>query len=296
MAQRISRASSASSVGPASIVPGDVRTVMRVLDLVFNEGYSGDVDLASEAIRLTRQLAALVDDPEVHGLSPHAASPCPASQPRVPDGNIVLCRSGPPVPAATRDHRGGNRHGGQAASCAHWLANTRAQGAIAALRCGRGACEVADWVQIRGVVRRRLLRFADTPVVGSTAPSQSARPTARARLAAPAEVDEHVRGGSVAVYLHEENGDLELAARLYANAAATRRTSLNGTIRCVKPARPQPALEQRDDPCDVRRRASRGGPPRVYVVFAGTGSISPDAVRGGGEGRRDRAPSHRESR
>ena len=28
---------------------------MRVLYLVFNEGYSGDVDLAAEAIRLTRQ-------------------------------------------------------------------------------------------------------------------------------------------------------------------------------------------------------------------------------------------------
>ena len=37
--------------------PGGVRTVMRVLYLVFNEGYSGDVDLAAEAIRLTRQLA-----------------------------------------------------------------------------------------------------------------------------------------------------------------------------------------------------------------------------------------------
>ena len=34
------------------------RTVLRVLYLVFNEGYGGDVDLAAEAIRLTRQLAA----------------------------------------------------------------------------------------------------------------------------------------------------------------------------------------------------------------------------------------------
>jgi predicted RNA polymerase sigma factor len=29
-----------------------------LLNLVFNEGYSGDVDLAAEAIQLTRQLAA----------------------------------------------------------------------------------------------------------------------------------------------------------------------------------------------------------------------------------------------
>src|SRR2546421_508676 len=67
MAQRISRAKrTVSQTGVDR--PGDVRTVMRVLYLVFNEGYSGDVDLAAEAIRLTRQLAALVDDPEVHGL------------------------------------------------------------------------------------------------------------------------------------------------------------------------------------------------------------------------------------
>src|SRR5512132_2033626 len=67
MAQRISRAK--RTVGEAGVDrPGDVGTVMRVLYLVFNEGYSGDVDLAAEAIRLTRQLAAMVDEPEVDGL------------------------------------------------------------------------------------------------------------------------------------------------------------------------------------------------------------------------------------
>lgn len=35
---------------------------------MFNEGYSGDVDLAAEAIRLARRLAASVDHPEVAGL------------------------------------------------------------------------------------------------------------------------------------------------------------------------------------------------------------------------------------
>ena len=67
MAQRISRAK--RTVGRSRLDErGDLRTVMRVLYLVFNEGYSGDVDLASEAIRLTRQLSASVDDPEVDGL------------------------------------------------------------------------------------------------------------------------------------------------------------------------------------------------------------------------------------
>jgi hypothetical protein len=39
-------------------------------------------------------------------------------------------------------------------------------------------------------------------------------------LAALAQVDEHVpRRDAVAAHLHERNGDLELAARLYATAA-----------------------------------------------------------------------------
>src|SRR5437899_7276039 len=51
MAQRISRAK--RTVSQAGLDrPGSTYTVMRVLYLVFNEGYSGDVDLAAEAIRL----------------------------------------------------------------------------------------------------------------------------------------------------------------------------------------------------------------------------------------------------
>src|SRR5690348_16647873 len=67
MAQRISRAKRTVS-GVRFDQPGDVATVLRVLYLVFNEGYSGDVDLAAEAIRLTRQLAAAIDHAEVAGL------------------------------------------------------------------------------------------------------------------------------------------------------------------------------------------------------------------------------------
>ena len=67
MAQRISRAKRTVS-GVRFDQPGDVATVLRVLYLVFNEGYSGDVDLAAEAIRLTRQLATAIDHPEVSGL------------------------------------------------------------------------------------------------------------------------------------------------------------------------------------------------------------------------------------
>ncbi len=67
MAQRISRAKRTVS-GARFDRPGDVGTVLRVLYLVFNEGYSTAVDLAAEAIRLTRMLAAGYDHPEVSGL------------------------------------------------------------------------------------------------------------------------------------------------------------------------------------------------------------------------------------
>ena len=67
MAQRISRAK--RTVGGMRFdQPGDPATVRRVLYLVFNEGYTGDVDLAAEAIRLTRQLASMTDDEETAGL------------------------------------------------------------------------------------------------------------------------------------------------------------------------------------------------------------------------------------
>ena len=80
MAQRISRAKRTVS-DVRFDQPGDVATVLRVLYLVYNEGYSGDVDLAVEAIRLTRQLAAAIDAGHPQGSSgaarPDAAPPRP---------------------------------------------------------------------------------------------------------------------------------------------------------------------------------------------------------------------------
>lgn len=67
MAQRISRAKRTLAGVPLDR-PGDLGTVMHVLYLVFNEGHSGDVDLAAEAIRLTRQLVSSAPEPEVVGL------------------------------------------------------------------------------------------------------------------------------------------------------------------------------------------------------------------------------------
>ena len=51
------------------LLPDRLRTVLAVIYLIYNEGYGGRVDLASEAIRLGRLVAALMpDEPEAHGL------------------------------------------------------------------------------------------------------------------------------------------------------------------------------------------------------------------------------------
>jgi predicted RNA polymerase sigma factor len=219
MAQRISRAK--RTVGQSGVDrPGDVRTVMRVLYLVFNEGYSGDVDLAAEAIRLTRQLARAADDPEADGLLAlmllhHARR---SSRTR-PDGRIV--------PLAEQDRNAWDTalvaEGVdvlQRALTRDQLGEYQAQAAIAALHADAPRVEDTDWVQIVEWYDE-LLRFADTPIVRlNRAVAVGEADGAPAGLAALAEVDERIpRREAVAAYLHEKNGDLEVAARLYADAA-----------------------------------------------------------------------------
>jgi predicted RNA polymerase sigma factor len=193
---------------------------MRVLYLVFNEGYSGDVDLAAEAIRLTRQLAALADDPEVHGLLAlmllhHARRP---SRTRA-DGSIV--------PLAEQDRSRWDTEliaegivVVQAALARDRLGEYQAQAAIAALHADAPRVEETDWGQIVEWYDE-LLRLADTPIVRlNRAVAVGEASGAAAGLAALASVADDVpRRDAVAAHLHEKHGDLEVAAQLYARAA-----------------------------------------------------------------------------
>jgi RNA polymerase sigma factor (sigma-70 family) len=219
MAQRISRAK--RTVGRACLDrPGDVRTVMRVLYLVFNEGYSGDVDLAAEAIRLTRQLATLVADPEVDGLLALMLLHHARRRSRTgPDGGIV------PLGAQDRSQWDTELIAEgvailQAALARDQLGEYQAQAAIAALHADAHRFEDTDWVQILEWYDE-LLRFADTPIVRlNRVVAIGEADGAPAGLAALADIDENIpRRDAVAAHLHERNGDLELAARLYASAA-----------------------------------------------------------------------------
>ncbi|MEU2455974.1 DUF6596 domain-containing protein [Streptomyces sp. NPDC012765] len=219
MAQRISRAKRTVS-GVRFDRPGDVATVLRVLYLVFNEGYSGDVDLAAEAIRLTRQLAASIDHPEVAGLLAlmllhHARR---ASR-TAPDGSLV--------PLAEQDRGRWDRASIaegigilQRALARDRLGEFQAQAAIAALHADAPSADRTDWVQIVEWYDE-LARLTDSPVVllnRAVAVGEADGP--RAGLAALAALDEAVpRHAAVAAYLHERDGDPVTAARLYVEAA-----------------------------------------------------------------------------
>jgi RNA polymerase sigma-70 factor, ECF subfamily len=56
-------------VPPDHLLPDRIDAVLAVVYLIFNEGYGGRGELATEALRLGRALAELMpDEPEVHGL------------------------------------------------------------------------------------------------------------------------------------------------------------------------------------------------------------------------------------
>ncbi|MFD8584378.1 RNA polymerase sigma factor [Streptomyces californicus] len=219
MAQRISRAKRTVSAVRFDR-PGDVATVLRVLYLVFNEGYSGDVDLSAEAIRLTRQLAVAIDHPEVAGLLAlmllhHARR---ASR-TAADGSLV--------PLAEQD-RGRWETGMiaegvgilQAALARDRLGEFQAQAAIAALHCDAPSAEETDWAQIVEWYDE-LAGLTDSPVVRlnrAVAVGEADGP--RAGLSELASLSEELpRHAAVSAYLHERDGDRATAARLYAEAA-----------------------------------------------------------------------------
>lgn len=219
MAQRISRAKRTVS-GVRLDRPGDVATVLRVLYLVFNEGYSGDVDLAAEAIRLTRRLAAAVDHPEAAGLLALMLLHHARRAARIaPDGSLV--------PLAEQD-RGRWDTGAiaegveilQTALAHDRLGEFQAQAAIAALHADAPRAEETDWVQIVEWYDE-LTRLTDSPVVRlnrAVAVGEADGP--HAGLAELARLDASLpRYAAVEAYLHERAGDPATAARLYAEAA-----------------------------------------------------------------------------
>lgn len=219
MAQRISRAKR-TLAGRRLDQPGEVHTVLRVLYLIFNEGYSGQIDVAAEAIRLTRRLHRGTDHPEVAGLLAlmllhHARRPA------------RFTAEGALVPLREQDRRRWDtaaiRTGIQvlqAALAQDRLGEFQAQAAIAALHADAPTVEETDWVQIVEWYDE-LVALTDSPIARlnrAVAVGEAEGP--RAGLTALAPLEQSLpRYEAAAAYLHERAGDAEIAARLYGQAA-----------------------------------------------------------------------------
>ena len=219
MAQRISRAKQRIA-GVRLDRAGDAGTVLQVLYLMFNEGYSGDIDLAAEAIRLTRQLAAQLDDPEVAGLLALMLLHQARREARMtPSGRLI--------PLAEQDRTSWNTamiaEGVDILQGA--LAKDRAgeyqmQAAIAALHADAQSAAETDWVQIVEWYDELVALIPSDVVRLNRAVAIGEADGAQVGLAALAQVDSGVpRYAAVSAYLHERAGELAIARDEYAEAA-----------------------------------------------------------------------------
>ncbi len=219
MAQRISRAKQRIA-GERLDQPGDVGTVLRVLYLLFNEGYSGDIDLSAEAIRLTRQLASQLDEPEISGLLALMLLHNARRAARItPSGRLI--------PLAEQDRTrwdtGQITEGVailQRALARDRLGPYQAQAAIAALHADAPTAAETDWPQIVEWYDELLARAPSDIVRLNRAVAIGESRGPAAGLAELAAIDPAIpRHTAVSAWFHEQSGDLDLAAREYAEAA-----------------------------------------------------------------------------
>jgi RNA polymerase sigma factor (sigma-70 family) len=237
--RRITRAKQSikDSGVPFALPPGDagrLDAVLRVLYLIFNEGYASTVgtqllrvDLAEEAIRLTRILHAILPhDSEVTGLLAlmllvHARHRARTGT----DGSLI--------PMAEQDRalwdRAAIEEGVALITGALPYGPTgpyQLQAAISAVHDEAATAEATDWKQIAALYGV-LLRLDDNPVVAlnhAVAVSMVAGPRAGLALLERLETDSRMIGNrrfhAVRAHLFERDGDP--AAALIAYQAAAR--------------------------------------------------------------------------
>jgi RNA polymerase sigma factor (sigma-70 family) len=231
MAQRISRAKRTLR-GRRLGRPGDLAVVLRVLYLIYSTGHTDRVDLAREAIRLTRQLTLATEEPEAHGLLAlmllnHARLPARIDA----EGRIVPLDRQDRSLWDTREIAAGVRVLQSALAMAteeRPPGRYQIEAAIAALHDDAASAEETDWPQI--------LAWYDDLVALSADPVREDPAAVLGRAVAVG----HVHGGgaglretdrlrevigerhrwhAVRAHLHELVGDLPAAAAAYADAA-----------------------------------------------------------------------------
>ena len=243
MAQRISRAKRAVS-GQEFTRPADIAVVLRVLYLVFNEGYGGRVDLASEAIRLTRLLVRESAEPEVAGLLAlmllhHARRDARRDE----HGELITLDEQDRTLWHTDDIAEGVRIL-TAALARERPGEYQVQAAIAALHDDAPSAEETDWVQILAWYDD-LLALTGNPLVAlsrAVAVGEVDGPLAglHALDGLDAALGEHHRLDAVRAHLQERAGQREEALASYLRAARRTTSSAERTHLTKRAARLRP--------------------------------------------------------
>lgn len=240
MAQRLSRAKQTIRTAGGSFptpTPADrvarLPTVLRVLYLTFNEGYSASsgphvyrVDLSNEAIRATRLLTHLLpDEPEVVGL---------LALMLLTDARREA-RTGPHGELVSLDEQDRSRWDRAVIAEGEGLLRRalsrgavgpfQVQAAIAALHDEASSCDTTDWAEILGLYGL-LLRMDDSPMVRlsqaialAMVEGPVAGLAALDALAADPRIETHHRLDAARGHLHERAGDRTAAITCYRRAA-----------------------------------------------------------------------------
>ena len=240
MAQRISRAKqrikatgASFDMPPAAEREERLQVVLHVLYLIFNEGYTAtsgpdlqQVELAQEAIRLTRTVHALLpDDGEIAGLLALMLLTDARRPARTGPGGEL-------IPLAEQDRGLWDRAAIDeglaliAATLAHApIGPYQLQAAIAAVHAEAPSGPETDWPQILALYRL-LEQVAPSPVVTlnhAVALAMVKGPRAGLDLLEPLASDEHLTGqhrlDAVRAHLLELAGDDDAARELYLRAA-----------------------------------------------------------------------------
>jgi RNA polymerase sigma-70 factor (ECF subfamily) len=148
------------SVPAEHLLPERLAAVLAVVYLIFNEGYGGRVDLATEALRLGAALTELMpDEPEVHGLMALMLLDDARREARFAGAELVLLAD----QDRSRWDAAKIARGGEALDRAFALQGRGTyvlQAAIASLHMK----EPHDWPQIAGLYGE-LVRLTGSPVV-----------------------------------------------------------------------------------------------------------------------------------
>jgi RNA polymerase sigma-70 factor (ECF subfamily) len=196
-------------VPPDHLLPERLAAVLSIVYLIFNEGYAGRSELAAEAIRTGRLLAALMpDEPEVHGLVALMLLHDARSSARFADGELVLLgdqdRSLWDAEQITQARAMLER-----ALALHGRGAYVLQAAIASLQ----ADDPIDWAQIEALYAE-LARLTRSPVV------ELNRAVAVAESRGPADALAIVEGLELEEYRYLHSTRAELLRRLGRNDQA----------------------------------------------------------------------------